>query len=125
MGHGRRFFYLFVTSSAMKGLEENLGYKPSIAVRFAHSMPRFTRGLGEESNEFSISMEYAESTAFVPATILLLSVLSLFIYHFICCCCTCKSCKCADYDHIDDDVEEIELKVAKQIAFKVVPAYML
>ena len=100
-------------------MSDKIAYKPNLAVSIAHRFPRFDYHFGHADNVFEFgNIQYYEGAAFIPSVTLITVAISLFIYHFICCCLCCKSLKCADYDHIEDDITEIEYKIAKYIALK-------
>eukprot|EP01006_Ploeotia_vitrea_P049281 TRINITY_DN67324_c9_g3_i1.p1 TRINITY_DN67324_c9_g3~~TRINITY_DN67324_c9_g3_i1.p1 ORF type:complete len:498 (-),score=10.26 TRINITY_DN67324_c9_g3_i1:60-1553(-) len=76
----------------MPSVEDDLGYSPAPSVVAAHNIPHLDRSLNPVSHDFDSSSEYVESIIVFPCVLLALGILSLFIYHFVCCCLVCKCC---------------------------------
>lgn len=95
-------------------------YSPSMEVKAAHAVPRFTMsGSISEDNSWNFTSiadvatgaDYAIAAITLPAVLIVLGLVALFFFNFLICCrCCCRCLKCAPSE---DDIMSNPEKVIK------------
>lgn len=98
-----------------------MGYEASDQVSSAHNIPHLDFNFNQQSNEFSISMDYLMSLLPLPALVLGICILLVFGYIFaICCACCCRifcrCLKCCSYQNEVSDSNSTNIERLKHHA---------